>query len=175
MNDSPAPAAAPATPEDLFAMLEAIGVAHSTVTHPPVFTVEESTGIKAALPGGHSKNLFLKDHKGKIWLVSALDQTVVNLKGLPKTIGSGRLSFGSEALLYETLGVRPGSVTALALINDTDHQVTFVLDSALLAKEPLNFHPLHNGATTALSAEGLMRFLAETGHPAMVVDLEKAV
>ncbi len=164
-----------ASPQDLFALLDGLGIAHTTFEHEPVFRVEEGAHIKAALPGGHSKNLFLKDHKGQIWLISALDSTQINLKALPKAIGSGRLSFGSEALLLEVLGVKPGSVTALALINDKEGRVRFVLDSALAAKEPVNFHPLHNGATTGLSTEGLMAFLNAVKHEPMIVDLEMAV
>ena len=164
-----------ASPQDLFALLDGLGIAHSTFEHEPVFRVEEGAHIKAALPGGHSKNLFLKDHKGQIWLISALDSTQINLKALPKVIGSGRLSFGSESLLLEVLGVKPGSVTALALINDKDGRVRFVLDSALAAKEPVNFHPLHNGATTGLSTEGLMAFLKAVNREPMIVDLEMAV
>ncbi len=164
-----------ASPQDLFALLDGLGIAHTTFEHEPVFRVEEGAHIKAALPGGHSKNLFLKDHRGQIWLISALDSTQINLKALPKVIGSGRLSFGSESLLLEVLGVKPGSVTALALINDKDGRVRFVLDSALAAKEPVNFHPLHNGATTGLSTEGLMIFLNAVNHEPMIVDLEMAV
>ena len=164
-----------ASPQDLFALLDGLAIAHTTFEHEPVFRVEEGAHIKAALPGGHSKNLFLKYHKGQIWLISALDSTEINLKALPKVIGSGRLSFGSEALLLEVLGVKPGSVTALALINDKEGRVRFVLDSALAAKEPVNFHPLHNGATTGLSTEGLMAFLKAVNHEPMIVDLEMAV
>ena len=105
-------------------------VAGTTHDHPAVFRVEEGLELKAAMPGAHTKNLFLKDKKGRLWLISARQDTVVDLKRADKWIGSARLSFGNETLLYETLGVRPGSVTALALINDHDHRVTFVLDKA---------------------------------------------
>jgi len=150
----PIPAAEP-----LFALLDRLGVAHSTLEHPAVFHVGEGDEIKAALPGGHTKNLFLKDAKGRLWLVSALQDTRIDLKALPAVIGSAKLSFGSPELMLETLGVTPGSVTAFALMNDTSRRVTFVLDKALLAREPLNFHPLINTATTAVSAEGFLRFL----------------
>jgi Ala-tRNA(Pro) deacylase len=163
-----------ATPQDLFAFLDGLGITHTTFEHEPVFRVEEGAHIKAALPGGHSKNLFLKDHKGQIWLVSALDSSQINLKALPKAIGSGRLSFGSEALLFEVLGVRPGSVTALALINDKEGKVRFVLDKALADKEPVNFHPLHNGATTGMTTAGLLSFLKAVNHEPMIIDLEQA-
>ena len=162
-----------ATPQDLFALLDAHGIAHQTLEHPPVFRVGEGDEFKAQLPGGHSKNLFLKDHKGQIWLISAKDTTAINLKGLPQLLGSGRMSFGSEALLYDTLGVRPGSVTALALINDRDHAVRFVLDQALIDHDLVYFHPLHNGATTRLSPAGLMAFLKAVGVEPLVLDFAK--
>jgi Ala-tRNA(Pro) deacylase len=145
--------------EPLFALLDRLGVAHSTLEHPAVFHVGEGDEIKAALPGGHTKNLFLKDAKDRLWLVSALQETRIDLKALPAVIGSAKLSLGKPELMLDVLGVTPGSVTAFALMNDTDHRVTFVLDKALLAKQPLNFHPLINTATTAVSAEGFLRFL----------------
>jgi Ala-tRNA(Pro) deacylase len=169
--DTPAPE--PATPQDLFAFLDAHGVRHSTLEHPAVFRVEEGAAIKAALPGGHTKNLFLKDAKGQLWLVCALGKTRVDLKRLPAVIGSARLSFGAEALLYETLGVRPGSVSVFALINDAGRRVRLVLDAALLAAEPVNFHPLANTATTAISQAGLAAFLAALGVPFQAVDFER--
>ena len=122
------------------------------------------------IPGGKCKNLFLKDHKGQIWLISAKDTTAINLKALPQALGSGRMSFGSEALLFDTLGVRPGSVTALALINDREHKVRFVLDQALIDHDLVYFHPLHNGATTGLSAAGMMAFLKAVGVEPLVFD-----
>ncbi len=160
----------PATAEDLFAFLDRCAIAHSTLRHPPVFRVEEGLEIKAALPGGHTKNLFLKDAKGQIWLISALGETRINLKTLHRTIGSARLSFGSEALLFEVLGVRPGSVTAFALINDRARRVRFVLDAALMRTDPVNFHPLANTATTAVSRQGLLKFLDALGVEPLIVD-----
>ena len=155
---------------DLFAFLDAHGVAHSTLDHPPVFRVEEGLEIKATLPGGHTKNLFLKDARGQLWLISALGETAIDLKRLHTVIGSARLSFGSADLMLETLGVTPGSVTAFGLINDTAHRVRFVLDAALAKADPVNFHPLANDATTAVSQEGLRRFLAALGVEPMIVD-----
>jgi Ala-tRNA(Pro) deacylase len=154
-----------ATQQDLFAMLDRLGVAHVTHAHRPVFTVEESEDIKAALPGGHTKNLFLKDRKGELWLVSALGETKIDLNALAKTLGAQRFSFGGGDLLREALGVTPGSVTVFALINDRLNRVSLVLDQALMAHELVNFHPLANDATTAITPAGLMRFLGETGHP----------
>jgi len=146
------------------------GLAQTTHDHPAVFRVEEGLELKAALPGAHTKNLFLKDKKSRLWLISARQDTVVDLKRAPRTIGSDRLSFGNEALLYETLGVRPGSVTALGLINDPDQRVTFVLDKALWDADIVNFHPLTNTATTALAQTDFRRFLALIEREAVVVD-----
>lgn len=155
---------------DLFAFLDAHGVAHSTLDHPPVFRVEEGLEIKAALPGGHTKNLFLKDAKGQLWLISALGETAIDLKRLHTVIGSARLSFGNAELMAQTLGVTPGSVTAFGLINDVEHRVRFVLDAALAQADPVNFHPLVNDATTAVSQAGFRRFLAALGITPMIVD-----
>ena len=166
MTDTPAPSDRQA----LFAFLDRCGIAHRTFEHAPVFRVGEGAEIKAALPGGHTKNLFLKDAKGQLWLVSALAETAIDLKALPRTIGSARLSFGSAELLYAALGVTPGSVTAFALINDKEKAVRFVLDAALMAEETVNFHPLDNAATTAVSREGLLAFLAALGVEPQVVD-----
>jgi Ala-tRNA(Pro) deacylase len=155
---------------ELLAFLDEIGVEHRTVDHPAVFRVVEGHDIKADLPGGHSKNLFLKDKKGQLWLISARQDTVIDLKRAPKVIGSDRLSFGSPELMVEVLGVTPGSVTALALVNDRDRRVRFVLDLALAESEPVNFHPMTNTATTALSGQGFRRFLAAIGVEPLVVD-----
>ena len=165
---------APATPSDLYVLLDRIGVSHRTHEHEPVFRVEDGAAIKAALPGGHTKNLFLKDSKDQLWLVSALGETRIDLKALPAAIGSGRLSFGAEPVLFEALGVRPGSVTLFALINDADHRVRLVLDRALLDHEMVNFHPLTNTATTAVSRDGMLAFLHALGVEPLVVDFNGA-
>ncbi len=164
----------PATPADLFAFLDRHGIAHRTLEHPPVFHVGEGAEIKAALPGGHTKNLFLKDAKDQLWLISALAETQIDLKRLPAVIGSARLSFGAPALMAQTLGVTPGSVTALGLINDTGRRVRFVADAALMAADPVNFHPLVNSATTALSRAGFAAFLAALDIAPIVVDFAAA-
>lgn len=163
----------PASRDDLLRFLDAHGIAHSTLDHPPVFRVEEGRAIKAAMPGAHTKNLFLKDAKDRIWLVSARGETVVDLKRLHKVIGSARLSFGSPELMWETLGVRPGSVTMFSLINDEQRRVSPVLDAALFREDPVNFHPLSNDATTAISRAGLMRFLDVLDRPALIVDFDR--
>ena len=160
----------------LLAWMADQGIEQTTHDHPAVFRVEEGLELKASMPGAHTKNLFLKDKKGRLWLISARQDTAVDLKRAPKTIGSDRLSFGNEALLYETLGVRPGSVTALALINDPDQRVTFVLDRALWDAEIVNFHPLTNTATTALAQDQFRKALAAMGRaPVTVVDFSDLI
>lgn len=155
---------------DLLAFLDREAIAHVTHDHAAVFTVGEGEEIKAAIAGAHTKNLFLKDAKGRLWLISAKDDTLVDLKRLHTVIGSARLSFGPPALMVETLGVTPGSVTAFGLANDTGHRVRFVLDLRLAAAEQVNFHPLTNTATTGVSAEGLRKFLAAVGAAPVIVD-----
>ena len=158
------------TPEKLLEALNDLGLKTSTLTHEAVFRVGEGEDIKAALPGAHTKNLFLKDDKGQLWLISAEQSTAINLKTLPKVIGSGRLSFGSEERLYNALGVRPGSVTALGLINDPEHKVRFILDKALADADIVNFHPLTNTATTSLSQAGFRVFVESLGRELVIVD-----
>jgi len=155
-----------ATPDDLFAFLGQLGIAHPTVHHPPLFTVEESRTLRGQIPGGHTKNLFLKDKKGSLFLVTALEDAVIELKSLHRRLGaSGRFSFGSPEQLRAVLGVEPGAVTPLAAMNDAALQVTVVLDQALMAHAVINCHPLRNTMTTSLAREDLVRFLAATGHP----------
>lgn len=158
------------TRDDLLAFLAAHGIAQTTYDHPAVFTVGESGKIKQEIPGAHTKNLFLKDAKGQLWLISAEGHAQIDLKRLHTVIGSARLSFGNAELMEETLGVTPGSVTAFGLINDTDQRVRFVLDRTLAEAGLVNFHPLTNTATTTVSREGFAAFLAALGVVPMVVD-----
>ena len=164
------PRTMPATPEQLFARLDALGIGHTTTRHAAAYTVEQGNEVWGTIPGVHCKNLFLKDAKARLWLVVAPAERRVDLKTLPGKIGSARLSFGSAALMAETLGVTPGSVTPFGLINDAGRRVSLVVDAALLAAEPLNFHPLVNTATTAVSREGFLAFLAALRVEPMVVD-----
>lgn len=172
-EDKPTPPEPLYDRDRLLAWMAEQGVEQITHDHPAVFRVEEGLELKAAMPGAHTKNLFLKDKKGQLWLISARQDTVIDLKRAPKTIGSDRLSFGNEHLLYETLGVRPGSVTALGLINDPDQRVTFILDKALWDADIVNFHPLTNTATTALAQADFRRYLSLIGREPMVVDFDR--
>jgi Ala-tRNA(Pro) deacylase len=168
-----APESAPAYDRArLLAWMASHGIAQTTHDHPAVFRVEEGLELKAVLPGVHTKNLFLKDKKGRLWLISAAQDTVIDLKRAHRTLGSDRLSFGNEALMWETLGVRPGSVTALSLINDTQQRATFVLDQRLWDAPIVNFHPLTNTATTALDQADFRRVLALLDREPIVVDFD---
>lgn len=154
-----------ATPDDLFAALDALGIKHATVKHPPVFTVEQASALRGEVPGGHSKNLFLRDKKQTLFLVVALEDAEIDLKGLHRVLGAtGRFSFGSADLLQEVWGVTPGSVTPFGAINDPQGRVTVVLDAAMMEHETLNYHPLINTMTTSLSRGDLIKFLESTGH-----------
>jgi Ala-tRNA(Pro) deacylase len=154
----------------LLEFLQSINVRHETVDHPPIFTVDEGRNLKLSIPGAHTKNLFLKDKKGALWLICAEAETRVDLNAAAKALGAARFSFGAPALLEEALGVSPGSVTLFAVINDPDHRVRLVLDAALVEAERVNFHPLTNAATTGIDQAGLARFLAAMGRrPALLV------
>jgi Ala-tRNA(Pro) deacylase len=162
----------PATPDDLFATLDRLGIAHPTVSHPAVFTVEEARASREAVPGGHTKNLFLRDKKGALYLVVALEDTTITLKSLHRLLGAtGRFSFGSAELLRETLGVEPGSVTPFAAINDTEGRVRVILDAAMMEHATLHYHPLRNTMTTTIARDDLVRFLTATGHEPRIVTL----
>jgi Ala-tRNA(Pro) deacylase len=146
----------PLSSAELLARLQTLGIAHRTVEHAPVYTVAESRGLRLDFPGGHSKNLFLRNKKGRMWLVTCLE---------------GRFSFGSAERLMRHLGVIPGAVTPFAVINDHAGVVHMVVDAGLLEHDPINFHPLDNAMTTAISAQALLRFLEYADHPPQIVDL----
>lgn len=162
----------PAGPEALFARLETLGITITTYRHPPVFTVEEARDIRGELPGGRSKNLFLRDKKGRMSLFSCLADQEVDLKRLAELIGArGRLSFGSDERLMKYLGVLPGAVSPFAIINDTERRVHVILERGLLQRAPLNFHPLDNAMTTSIAKNDFLRFLKAEGHPPQIVRL----
>lgn len=160
------------TRDGLMATLSENQISVTTVEHPPLFTVEESRGLRGEIPGAHTKNLFLKDRKGTIFLVVAEEETVVDLKQLHRRIGaSGRLSFASGETMRALLGVEPGSVTAFGVINDRDRVVRVVLDERLTAYDIVNCHPLTNTATTSIALADLKRFFHLTGHEFLVAPL----
>lgn len=165
MTASPPPAA-----QKLFAYLDALALPHTTHWHEATFTVDQGRDLKASLPGGLTKNLFMTDKDGVIVLISAHADNQLRLNQLHKHIGTRRLSFASAELMLETLGVIPGSVTAFALMNDIERRVRFIADAALMAYEILNFHPLINTGTTAINREDFRAFVQATGHTLEVFD-----
>jgi Ala-tRNA(Pro) deacylase len=168
----------PTSPEALLQRLDDLGIAYRNVSHPPVFTVEEAKALRGELPGHHIKNLFLRNKKGQMWLVTCLEDRAVDLKVLAERLGAGRFSFGSADRLMTYLGVRPGAVTPFAVINDKEGAVTMVLDSGMMVdgpgpeKELVNCHPLVNTMTTALAPADLVHFLEAEGHAPLMLDFQ---
>jgi Ala-tRNA(Pro) deacylase len=171
MPDDPT-AELPTSPDRLLGRLEELGIPARTVSHPPVFTVEEAKALRGELPGAHIKNLFLRNKKGAMWLVVCLEDREVDLKALADALQAGRFSFGSAERLMTYLGVLPGAVTPFAAINDREGRVQVVLDKAMLAQDPINCHPLVNDMTAAISPDGLLRFLEAEGHEPLVLDMD---
>lgn len=166
------PQKAPKTQAELFAFLDSLSIPNKTRYHDPVFTVAESAALTHEIPGGHTKNLFLKDRKDQYFLLTVEESAVVDLKTVHTIVGgASRFSFGKPEKLMEYLGVVPGSVTTLGAINDVDHNVTIVLDAELMKHDIINCHPLSNDATTSLAAGDLIRFLEATGHTPLVLKI----
>jgi len=160
----------PKTEAELFAFLAELGIAVETRRHPPLFTVADSQALRGEIAGGHTKNLFLKDKKDNVFLVSVGEEAEVDLKQIHHLIGaSGRVSFGKPELLMELLGVVPGAVTVFGLINDTARRVKVVLDQELMSHAVINAHPLTNEATTSIAAADLIKFVEATGHDAVIL------
>lgn len=157
----------------LFALLEKLGLPYANAVHQPVFTVAESREVKTTIPGGHTKNLFMKDKSGQLVLISAHAESVLPLNQVHKVLGTQRLSFTDAALLWQALQVTPGSVTGFALMNDPGGLVRFVVDAALLAYDTLNFHPLRNDMTTSINRNDFLAFCTATGHDVTRVDFTK--
>jgi Ala-tRNA(Pro) deacylase len=159
------------TPDQLFQRLTDLGINAGTTEHEAVFTVEQARALRGEIPGGHCKNLFLKDKKGALWLVVCLEDAVIDLKALPALIGAARISFGKADLLGEVLGVEPGSVTPFALINDTAHRVNVVLDAKMMQHDVVSYHPLVNTATVTLAPDDLLKFISSCGHEPQIIEL----
>ncbi len=162
----------PATPEDLLARLDALGIETVVHNHPPLYTVEDSQNLRGDIAGGHCKNLFFKDKKGALWLVVTLEDADLDLKRLHGVIGSARLSFGKPDLLMETLGVIPGAVSPFALFNDRTVVVNVILDKAMMGHEMLNYHPLSNEMTITVASGDLVAFIEACGHAPRIVELQ---
>jgi Ala-tRNA(Pro) deacylase len=155
---------------DFLAFLDRLGIKSTTIDHPAVFTVAESKELKADIPGGHSKNLFLKDKKDNIFLVVAEHDAALDLKTIHEKIGAnGRVTFAKPDLMLELLGVTPGSVTPFGLINDTEASIKVILDAPMMDHAVLNFHPIENTATTTITSADLLTFIKATGHEPHVI------
>lgn len=164
----------PLTPDALLSMLDELGIAAKTHHHEAVFTVSESQKIKQEIPGGHTKNLFLKDKKGNFFLLVAESHANIRLNSVHGLIGArGRVSFGNAEALMQLLGVKPGSVTAFAPVNDTENQVKVIIDKPLLEHDLINCHPLTNEMTTTISREDLLRFLVHVDHEPLIVQVSE--
>lgn len=160
----------PRTPEDLFTYLDGLGIAVSTITHPPLFTVAEARALRGDVRGGHTKNLFLRDRKGAFFLLTVGEDAAVDLKTIHRTIGAaGRVSFGSADMLMRLLGVIPGAVTVFGAINDEERKVSIILDEDLMRHDIINAHPLTNEATTSIRRDDLLRFVESTGHEPVIL------
>ncbi|MEM9750085.1 MAG: prolyl-tRNA synthetase associated domain-containing protein [Pseudomonadota bacterium] len=156
----------------LFAALDRLGVPHETIHHPPIFTVEEGRKLRLGAPGAHTKNLFVSDKAGAEFLIMAEGARRANLKAVARALGAGRFSFVKPPRMLETLGVAPGSVTALALMNAAARGIQPVIDAPLLKAPRLYCHPLVNTASTALRPADLMRFLESFGFQPTILDIE---
>jgi Ala-tRNA(Pro) deacylase len=161
-------------PDDLFQRLNHLGIDYARHDHPPLFTVEDSKALRGDLPGGHCKNLFLRDKKSEMWLIVTLEDRRIDMKALGQLLGGARLSFGSADRLARVLGVIPGAVTPFALINDHEQTVKVILDRDMLELDPLNYHPLSNEITIAVSPTDLLTFIRDCGHEPEIMDLSGA-
>lgn len=164
----------PTTSESLLKTLETLDIAYKNHHHAPIFTVEEGLHLKAEIPGLHCRNLFLRDKKKKMFLITAANETEIDLKKLENLLDSARLSFGSPERLWTHLGIRPGSVNPFCVINDTEHQVSVIIDQVMMEADAVNVHPMDNAMTVSIAPKDLMRFFAHTGHDAKIVDLTDA-
>ncbi len=162
----------PATPVQVQRALDDLGIKHSSISHAPMRTVADSRALREGVPGGYSKNLFLRNRKGKMLLVTLLEHRTVNLKALGEMLGLGKPSFASPQRLMQYLGVIPGAVTPLAVLNDVTRSVSVVLDQQLLSMDPLHFHPCDNSMTTTVSSVDLMRYIEHYHEAPAIVDFD---
>lgn len=161
----------PLTPEGLFEILKSLKIQHNIYHHPALYTVAEALETEAGIPGAHCRNLFLKDKKGAMFLVTALNETALDLKKLATTLNAGRFSFGSPERLYQYLGVTPGSVCPFAVVNDQGGDVQLVLDARMMQMPLVNYHPLINTMTIGLTPADLLKLVHHVGHEPIILDM----
>lgn len=164
----------PTTPSDLFKVFQSLGIHYTLYNHEPVFRVQDGEHLKRDIPALHCRNLFLCDKKKVMYLVVAANETAIDMKKLEPLIGSSRLSFGSPDRLWTYLGIYPGAVCPFTVINDKEHQVNVILEAAMMAANPVAYHPLDNAMTISLSPDDLLKFFAYTGHTPKILDLSAA-
>ena len=157
---------------ELYALFRQHGIGWTRHSQPPLHTVEENRALRGELPGAHVKNMFLKDRKGQLWLVTCLEDRQIRIRDQEKEIGAQKCSFAKPEVLWQAVGLRPGAVSPFGLINDPGHAVRVVLDRQMLNFDPINAHPLHNEATMAISVADFRRFLRITGHEPLLVDFD---
>ncbi len=156
----------PTSPDELLAILDQLDITHTTIKHLPMFTVAESKKLRTTVTrGSYTKNLFLRNKKGSMWLITCSEDTRLYLPSLAARLQAGRLSFASADHLMKYLGVTPGAVSPLALINDSIGSVSFVIEEKLLRQPMIHLHPLINTQTTRIATRDLLRFVRHTGHP----------
>lgn len=160
----------PHTTGQLIDLLDQTRVRYQRFFHPPVFTCEEARALCPDLPGAETKNLFLRDGKGKRhFLVTVPDHASVNLKQLGELLGVKGLTFASPERLMRYLGITPGAVSLLALVNDVDCGVEVILDTALADATRILSHPLVNTETLSVDTHDLLRFLSDTTRHAVQI------
>lgn len=170
MSDLPLPT----TPKQLLGRLDALGISYQLHHHKPIFTVEEGWHLKESIPGTHCRNLFVRDKKHKMFLITAANETQIDLKKLSNLLNCGRLSFGSPGRLWTYLGIQPGSVNPFCIANDKNHEVTLILDHTMMRSDIINVHPMDNAMTIGLAPGDLLKFLTDIGHPYEIHDLSPA-
>jgi Ala-tRNA(Pro) deacylase len=161
----------PYNSDNILEYMKNIGIATTLYHHPPVFTVAEAERVDKEIEGAHTRNLFLRDKREKMFLVTLRHDTKVDLKKLSDLLGCGRFSFGSPERLWTYLGVRPGSVTPLSILNDTDRKVQIVLEYGMMNEEKVNFHPLNNAMTVGMTPADLMTILEKENITPIILDL----
>lgn len=168
------PVEKPLSPEALLKMLSDMGILYNLYHHRAVFSVGEADDVDADIGGTHTRNLFVRDKKENMFLVTLLAHRKIDLAKLAELIGAGRLSFGSPDRLMTYLGVTPGSVTPFSIINDQDRKVSLILDQEMMESDIVNYHPLINTMTVGLSPKDLSIFLERMSHVPQIIDLTAA-
>ncbi|MDB2682800.1 prolyl-tRNA synthetase associated domain-containing protein [Alphaproteobacteria bacterium] len=170
MNTAITPETIPTKPDDLFEILQLLDITYECHHHDPIFTVEEGLHLKADIPGTHCRNLFLRDKKKRMFLITAANETTIDLKGLPEKLDCHRLSFGSAERLADYLGIYPGAVNPFCVMNDKQKDVQPILDSAMMQANIINVHPLDNAMTISIAPSDLLKFYTHTGHTPKIID-----